>query len=45
MASRAECSGLAMERPEPGGQPAGPEPDNYPGPMAYAGIGMLGAVC
>ena len=36
---------MAMSAPEPGGQPAGPDPDNYPGPMAYAGIGMLGAVC
>jgi hypothetical protein len=25
--------------------PEGPASDNYPGPMAYAGIGMLGALC
>jgi hypothetical protein len=36
---------MALSAPETGGQPAGPAPDNYPGPMAYAGIGMLGAVC
>ena len=34
-----------MSAPEPGAQPAGPAPDNYPGPMAYAGIGMLAALC
>ncbi len=37
--------GLAMSTPAPDGQPAGPAPDNFPGPMAYAGIGMMGALC
>jgi hypothetical protein len=36
---------MAMNAPEPGGHPPGPAADNYPGPMAYAGIGMLGALC
>ena len=34
-----------MTAPEPDGPSPGPEADNYPGPMAYAGIGMLGALC
>ena len=34
-----------MTAPGPGGQPAEPASDDYPGPMAYAGIGMLGAIC
>jgi hypothetical protein len=36
---------MAMSAPGPGGEPAERGPDGYPGPMAYAGIGMLGAVC
>ena len=34
-----------MSAPEPGGEPAEPSPQSYPGPMAYAGIGMFGALC
>ncbi len=36
---------VAMSVPGPGGQRAGRTTDDYPGPMAYAGIGMLGALC
>ncbi|MGP8206798.1 MAG: hypothetical protein ACLQVK_12245 [Acidimicrobiales bacterium] len=36
---------MAMSAPEPDGPASGPEAGNYPGPMAYAGIGMLAALC
>jgi Putative F0F1-ATPase subunit Ca2+/Mg2+ transporter len=30
---------------EPEGERSSPGPGNYPGPMAYMGIGMLNAIC
>ncbi|HTT91738.1 MAG TPA: AtpZ/AtpI family protein [Acidimicrobiales bacterium] len=38
-------SGPASGQGTPGPDDKGPSPERYPGPMVYAGIGMMNAIC